>query len=128
MRVRHLAVSLALLVLLTAARPATAAEPFADVILTNGKIITADTKDVNGYRTVQAVAIRNGKFHVVGTNAEALAYAGSLTKKIDLAGRTVIPGLVETHDHINEYAAHFFPSRRSDEDAAIAWKSRDEGL
>ena len=107
---------------------ARAAEPFADLILTNGKIITVDSANTGNYRTVQAVAIRNGKFQVVGSNAEALAYAGTLTKQIDLAGRTVIPGLIDTHDHINEYAAHFFPNRRTDEDAAISWKTRDEGL
>jgi predicted amidohydrolase YtcJ len=105
-----------------------AAEPEADLVIYNGKILTADSPDPSNFRTAQAAAIRNGKFQIVGTNDEALQYAGPNTQKIDLGGRTVIPGLIDTHDHIHQYAEHFFAEPRSDEDPALAWTSKDEGL
>src|SRR5581483_2444910 len=71
----------------------------ADMVLYNGKILTANTEDPESFRTVQAVAIYDGKFVAVGGNQEALDLAGPGTKKIDLGGRTVLPGLIETHLH-----------------------------
>ena len=61
----------------------------------NGKILTADSPDQNNFTIAQAAAIYDGKFIVVGSNEEALEYAGPSTRKIDVGGRTVIPGLVE---------------------------------
>src|SRR5690349_19380070 len=69
----------------------------ADWVFYNGKILTADTDDPGRFSTAQAVAIYDGKFIVVGQNQEALATAGPKTKKIDLQGRTMLPGLIETH-------------------------------
>ena len=84
-----------LLCLLAAAAAITIAAPVADVIYTNGKIITVSrTKPV-----AQAVAIRGNRFLVVGTNEEVLRTAGPATRRIDLAGRTVVPGLIESHTH-----------------------------
>ncbi|HWP84110.1 MAG TPA: amidohydrolase family protein [Terriglobia bacterium] len=117
-----------LLLLFGAAGVAPAAEPEADLVLYNGKILTVDSPNPANYRVAQAVAIRNGKFQAVGANEEALAYAGPRTQRIDLAGRAVIPGLIDTHDHIHEYASHFFPEQRSDEDPPIVWSSLEEGL
>ena len=107
---------------------ARAAEPEADTVLYNGKILTADSPQPNDYRTVQAVAIRNGKLQAVGTNDEVMQYAGPRTQKVDLGGRTVLPGLIDTHDHIHDYSSHFFPNQRRDSDPAIAWNSKDDGL
>ena len=81
----------------------------ADMVIYNGKILTADSPDPENFRTAQAAAIYDGKFIAVGSDAEAMQYAGTNTKKIDLAGRTVIPGLIETHLHIYDTASHFFP-------------------
>lgn len=84
--------------------PAMAAGLEAEWVFYNGKILTANTEDPAQFATVQAVAIYGGKFVVVGANQEALATAGPSTKRIDLQGKTVIPGMIETHLHVNTMA------------------------
>ena len=69
----------------------------ADIILHNGKILTVD----EGFSTAQAVAIRGQQITAVGQNQEILRLAGASTQVIDLKGRTVIPGLIDTHRHIH---------------------------
>src|SRR5215471_16536933 len=69
--------------------------PYADVIFTNGKVVTVDSN----FSIAQALAIKEGKLIAVGTNAEALALRGPNTKVLDLAGKTVIPGLQDSHIH-----------------------------
>ncbi len=102
---------------------------FADMVIYNGKILTMDSPDPDSFSIVQAAAIYDGKFVFVGSNEEALEYAGEQTSKIDLAGRTVMPGLVETHDHIQGYGSHFFPNGRSPAtDPSLAWTNHTEGL
>ena len=70
-----------------------------DLILHNGKVLTVD----DSFSVAQAVAITGNKISAVGTDQEVLATAGPNTQKIDLEGRTVTPGLVDTHRHM--YAA-----------------------
>lgn len=67
----------------------------ADTIFTNGKIysVNADAP------WAEAVAIRDGKFIVVGTNEEAMALAGDGSDVVDLNGQLVLPGLVDAHTH-----------------------------
>ena len=67
----------------------------ADVILTNGRIATVD--DARSF--AQAVAIGNGQFMAVGSDEEIMRQRGSKTEVIDLGGRTVIPGLNDSHMH-----------------------------
>lgn len=100
----------------------------AEMVIFNGKILTANTPDPNNFAIAQAAAIVGGKFLAVGTNEEVMELAGPDTRKIDLAGRTVLPGLVETHDHIHQYAAHYFPEQRTKSEPPISWGSLDEGL
>jgi predicted amidohydrolase YtcJ len=101
----------------------------ADLVIYNGKILTANSTDPNGYQTAQAAAVYDGKFVAVGTNDEVLAYAGPKTRKIDLGGRTVLPGLVESHDHIYDYATKYFPNRRKpNQDPPLVWTTKDEGV
>src|SRR5882672_1393631 len=50
--------------------------------------------------TASAVAIRDGRFVAVGTDKEAMALAGPKTKIVDLEGRRVLPGLIDSHLHI----------------------------
>src|SRR5262245_35962905 len=61
----------------------------------NGKIVTVDP----GFRIVQAMAIRDGRILAVGSNDEILGLAGSGTERVDLAGKTVLPGLIDSHVH-----------------------------
>jgi len=82
-----------LIVLLAA--PGTLAQQAADTVLTRGKILTVDA----AFRTVEALAITNGRIVATGTNAEIARYVGANTKVIDVAGATVIPGLIDNHFH-----------------------------
>src|SRR5688572_2249663 len=68
----------------------------ADVILHNGKVLTVDTN----FTIVPAIAIRGNSVAAVGQNADILAMRGSGTQVVDLKGRTVVPGLIDTHRHI----------------------------
>lgn len=66
-----------------------------DLILSNGKIITVDDR----FRIAQAVAVGDDRILAVGSNLEITRLAGPNTKKIDLQGKAVIPGLIENHAH-----------------------------
>ena len=81
----------ALLGLLACTAPAQA--QFADTILLNGKVV------VYGASPAQALAVRDGKIVAIGASADIRALAGSATRVIDLGGRTVIPGLIDSHIH-----------------------------
>ena len=67
-----------------------AQQPPADLILTNGKIVTVDER----FSIAQAVAIRGDRILAVGANQEIARLAGPNTRRIDLGGRTAIPGLI----------------------------------
>jgi predicted amidohydrolase YtcJ len=77
------------------------AVPPADLILTNGKIITVDER----FTIAQAVAIRGEQIVAVGTNQAVERFAGAGTRRIDLRGRAVIPGLIDNHMHLLRAAA-----------------------
>lgn len=68
---------------------------YPQLILHNGTVLTVDDNDT----VAQAVAIRDGEFLAVGSNAEVLRLAGPDTRKIDLEGNTVMPGILNTHTH-----------------------------
>jgi predicted amidohydrolase YtcJ len=67
-----------------------------DVIFSGGKIITVDDR----FSIAQAVAIQGDRIVAVGTNQEIGKLAGASTKKIDLKGKAVTPGLIDNHMHI----------------------------
>ena len=67
----------------------------ADLILHNSVIWTVDEKN----STAQAVAIKDGKFVVVGSNEEALKLRGPNTRVVDLNGAFVVPGFNDNHVH-----------------------------
>ena len=69
-----------------------------DLILTNGKIITVDDR----FTIAQAVAVRGDRIVAVGTTQEITRLAGPSTRRIDLRGKAVIPGLIDNHAHIME--------------------------
>ena len=68
----------------------------ADLVLRGGNIITVD----NDWSVAYAVAIRDGKFVAVGSDAQAAALPGPNTQMIELGGKTVIPGLIDSHLHL----------------------------
>jgi len=69
--------------------------PVAETVLLGGKVVTVDEEN----RIAQAVAIRNGRFLAVGTDAAVKRYIGKRTRVVRLGGRTVIPGIIQTHCH-----------------------------
>ncbi|MBI4446436.1 MAG: amidohydrolase family protein [Acidobacteria bacterium] len=128
----HLRIIFGLLVFLLI-RPdaALAAVLEADMVIYNGKILTADHPDPKLFTVSEAAAIYDGKFVAVGSSSEILKYAGSSTQKIDLQGRMVIPGLVETHDHLYDYSTHLFPKGKPTvgmTDPAVEWPDKASGL
>ncbi len=68
----------------------------ADLIIYNGTIHTLDTENTS----VSAIASYDGKIVAIGDNNEVLSYGGENTERIDLKGKTVIPGLIDSHSHI----------------------------
>ena len=67
----------------------------ATLIVMNGRIVTQDERR----SFASAVAIRDGRFLAVGSDWEIMAYRGDTTRVIDVGGRTVIPGLNDSHMH-----------------------------
>ena len=65
----------------------------ADLIIHNARIVTVDPK----FSTAQAMAIRGERIFAVGTNEAILRQATPLTQRIDMKGKTVLPGLMDTH-------------------------------
>ncbi|MFB3883854.1 MAG: amidohydrolase [Thermodesulfobacteriota bacterium] len=88
--------SLALASAITGKPPITAAAETADLVLAGGKLITVDKKD----SVAQAVAVKNGRILDVGSDEAIRQYVGQGTKVIDLHGRTVTPGLIDSHAHL----------------------------
>jgi predicted amidohydrolase YtcJ len=70
--------------------------PAPDLILSNGKIITVDER----FTIAQALAVSGDRITAVGTNQEVGRLAGPSTKRIDLGGKAVIPGLIDNHMHL----------------------------
>jgi predicted amidohydrolase YtcJ len=86
----------ALFLALPAATPgAPAAAQGADTALVNGKIVTLDERST----VAEALAVRDGKVLAVGRSAEIRALASPNARIVDLGGRTVIPGLIDSHMH-----------------------------
>ena len=67
-----------------------------DTILLHGHIYTENPKAP----WAEALAITSGRIDAVGSDAEISRYRQSQTKVVDLQGRTVIPGIVDIHEHV----------------------------
>ncbi|MBI4886310.1 MAG: amidohydrolase family protein [Acidobacteria bacterium] len=87
-----------------------AQQPAADLVLTNGKIITVDAQ----FSIAQAVAIRGDRIVAVGTSQEIARLAGPGTRRIDLRGRAVVPGFIDNHAHFQEEGAYWTLELRFD--------------
>jgi hypothetical protein len=66
-----------------------------DLVLINGKVLTMDASS----SVAEAVAIRDGKILAVGSSASIKTLIGTQTRVFDVAGKTVVPGLIDTHAH-----------------------------
>jgi len=86
------AVTAGLSVLITRGEAQTMSEA-PDTIFFNGKVTTLDRANPQA----QAIAIRDSRFVAAGDDRTIMALAGPSTKKIDLKGRRVIPGLIDSH-------------------------------
>ena len=68
----------------------------ASFALVNGKIVTVDER----FSIAAAVALDGDRITATGTDADVLAHAGPGATVVDLGGRTVIPGLIDNHNHV----------------------------
>ncbi|HYF34178.1 MAG TPA: amidohydrolase, partial [Prosthecobacter sp.] len=66
-----------------------------DFILHHGRVLTVNEK----FEIAQAIAVEKERIVAVGTNAEVLALKGPDTQVVDLGGKTVLPGLMDSHVH-----------------------------
>ncbi|WP_313389446.1 amidohydrolase family protein, partial [Achromobacter aegrifaciens] len=85
----------ALVLALAAALPCAAHSRDADLVLRNGQIITMDPAAPRA----TALAIQGERIVAVGGDGDVEQHVGPATRQLDLQGRTVIPGLIDTHIH-----------------------------
>ncbi len=83
------------LLCLTIACASTESMAAADLIITHAKVYTAEPSQA----LQQAVAIEDGKILKVGSNSEMEALADAKTQRINLAGKVLMPGMIDTHSH-----------------------------
>jgi predicted amidohydrolase YtcJ len=98
-------------------------ESSADLVLTGGAVFTMDA----ARRTVAAVAVRGGRIVAAGSTADVDALAGPRTRRVDLAGRTLLPGFQDAHCHpsmaglnLTRCPLHLLPARADAYLSAIA--------
>jgi predicted amidohydrolase YtcJ len=72
------------------------AQDVADRIWRNGPILTMDDSAMRA----EAVAVKNGRIVAVGSDADVMKFRGGKTDVIDLVGRTMVPGFVDSHGHV----------------------------
>jgi predicted amidohydrolase YtcJ len=76
----------------------------ADLVLINGKIITVDKED----SIVEAVAVKDNRIIATGSTSKVNKLVGEGTEVIDLGGKTMLPGLIDTHTHPNGAAVRLY--------------------
>src|SRR5262245_21290771 len=90
----------------------------------HGKIVTVDPQ----FHIVEAVAIRDVRILATGTNAEISKLAVAETQQIDLAGKTVLPGLIDSHVHAPAASMYEFeqpvPDMESIDDVLAYFRGR----
>ena len=95
---------LVLTLILASGQPASDAAQAPDVILHHGKIVTVDDR----FRLAEALAVRGERIITVGGNQAVRGLAGPKTRQIDLQGKTVLPGLIDSHLHLMSSAMYEF--------------------
>ncbi len=74
--------------------------PYADLVLRGGKVITVDGQD----RIAEAVAVTANRITAIGSTSEIARLVGPQTKVIELNGRTLLPGFIDAHSHVEGLA------------------------
>jgi predicted amidohydrolase YtcJ len=101
-------------------------QPPPSQIFHNGRIVTVDPQ----FRIVEAMAILDGRIVATGTNSDILKLARSGTERVDLRGRTVLPGLIDSHVHAPSASMYEFaqpvPDMESIEDVLGYVRARAE--
>lgn len=95
---------LTLLCAVATSQPAVSADEPPDLIFHSGKVVTVDDR----FQIAEALAIRGSRIVRVGANGDIRALAGPNTKVVDLAGRFVCPGLIDSHVHATGAAVYEF--------------------
>jgi len=103
----------------------------ANMVLLNGKIVTVDANN----SVVAAVALKSGRILATGSNAAVKRLAGQGTEIIDLKGKTVLPGIIDSHTHPSNAATRFLEidcrdpeiKGMGDIQAAVAKRAREVG-
>ncbi len=123
-------VTLGILWSISQAKSIASSNSHADLVLINGKIITVDSKD----SIVQAVAVKGDRIIKVGTTSQIQSFVGPATQVVDLKGKAVTPGIIDSHIHVLYYGRQFwdgyldirFPKVRNKEDLlqAISQKAK----
>lgn len=75
----------------------------ADLVFINGKVITVDEKDT----IAQAVAVKGKNIVAVGTKESIEQYIGENTEIVDLQGRSMVPGFIDSHMHFMMYSLFY---------------------
>ncbi len=122
------ALVLAVVLTVESAGGAAAPDPAAELIVFGGKVITVDA----AFGVYQAIAVRDGRIVQVGSSDEVMKSRGANTKLVDLGGKTVIPGLIDSHVHpggacMTEFD-HPIPDMESIDDVLKYVASRAEAL
>ncbi len=81
--------------------------PYAETVILNGMVITADSDDPEDISIKQAIAIAGDRIMAVGSDEEIKQLIAAWTEVIDAKGNSVIPGLIDTHNHIYETSTGF---------------------
>jgi predicted amidohydrolase YtcJ len=124
MKVRLLGACILIIVISTAC----ARKPAPDLVVFNGKIVTAD----GNFRIAEAMAVRGDRIVAVGSTQEILNLAASTTQRVDLKGQTVLPGLIDSHSHAAAASLYEFdhtvPDMETIDDVLAYIKGRAETL
>jgi predicted amidohydrolase YtcJ len=93
---------------------------YPDIVLYGGKVLIVDDR----FSVAEAVAIRGERILAVGDGNRILKMAGPQTERIDLEGKTVVPGLIDTHYHLGDYVLRHMLL----EEKGIQWEGKVEML
>ena len=99
-----------------------AAQAYPELIIYNGKLVSVDNPSLDNDlgSTYTAMAVKGERIQFLGNDAQILAYAGPNTRKIDLKGRLVIPGVIDSHTHLHNHAYSWWARENTEKFAHLA--------